>query len=265
MLKRLVIMLFIAWSALFQTLRGQWYAIFKDDIGHVLNTGKALITAPGSFDRSDWMRLGLTVGGTPMLFTLDKSAQDIALNNRSDFNDALFRLDKYYGNEKTLYYCAGIYGLGLVTQKKGVRRLGLQAAEAVVYSNMVTSFFKSALGRRRPYGGESNMFFAPWRGGEAYHSLPSGHATASFAFATVLAEYRQELFWRTFWYGSAFVIAGARLYHNKHWLSDVFAGGMIGYSFGRFIARYDRAGEERQTHWHPSWGFNHLGIEYHFP
>jgi len=223
-----------------QSLQAQWYNNVPQDLMHVYRVGRDLARAPLDFDRHDWAGVGLTTAGTLALFSVDKCVQSYALDHQSRTGDMIFRLDKYYGNEKTIYYCAGIYGFGLLAGNSEIRRLGLRAAEAVAFSNLLTSFFKSTLGRRRPYAGQSNLFFAPMRGGEVYHSLPSGHATASFAFATVLADYKPSWCWRTFWYSSAFVIAGARLYHNKHWISDVFAGGIIGYSFGKFIANYDR-------------------------
>lgn len=211
-----------------------------DDFRHVLKAGAALCTAPLDFDRHTWGQVGLTAVGTAALFAIDKDIKAFALHNQSAVGNAIFRIDSFYGNEYSLVLCGGIYGLGVVSGQTGLRRTGLKTAEAFFFSGAVTGLFKGLFGRRRPYGGESQLVFRPFHiSGNTYHSLPSGHATVSFAIATVMAHSYDNPIWRWGWYSSAGLVAGARIYHNKHWLSDIALAGIIGYSVGKFVADYD--------------------------
>ncbi|MFW6269745.1 MAG: phosphatase PAP2 family protein, partial [Bacillota bacterium] len=62
-------------------------------------------------------------------------------------------------------------------------------------------------------------------------SFPSGHATGSFATATVLANHYPEL--GKFAYTWASLVAISRMYEDAHWFSDVVVGSAIGYFTAR--------------------------------
>jgi len=115
-------------------------------------------------------------------------------------------------------------------------------AEALATSSLVVSILKPAVGRHRP----------DWVAGvtdpSEDKSFPSGHTTAAFVVATYAALYLNS---RVFdadsspWaqgaaYGGIFLgaslVAGERLYHARHHLSDVLAGAAIGAasSYGMF-------------------------------
>ena len=55
-----------------------------------------------------------------------------------------------------------------------------------------------------------------------------------------MAGYSDNLLWKSFWYGSAGLVALSRIYHNQHWVSDVFLGGVIGYFVGDYISGYGK-------------------------
>ena len=108
--------------------------------------------------------------------------------------------------------------------------MGLRATEAFVYSGIITAGLKVLIGRWRPYAGKDHLFFKPFQfNNDDYVSLPSGHTTVSFAVSTVLAKSMDNPYWKIFWYGSAGLVGVSRIYHNKHWLSDVFLGSVIGH------------------------------------
>lgn len=62
----------------------------------------------------------------------------------------------------------------------------------------------------------------------------------AFAVSTVMAKSLKNKLWKGFWYGSAGMVAASRVYHNAHWVSDVFLGGIIGYSFGAYVVDFDK-------------------------
>ena len=62
------------------------------------------------------------------------------------------------------------------------------------------------------------------------HSFPSGHTETAFAAAEFLhQEYKDQSIWISIGgYGAATFVGIARVYNNKHWVSDVVAGAGIG-------------------------------------
>ncbi len=192
------------------------------------------------FDGQDWALVGLTTGGTVLLFSVDKGVKHFALRNQTKLNDNIFNMDSYHGNYYSLFMASGIYGYGSLAGNSKIRKIGLHAIEAYLYSSAITGTIKLLLGRRRPYSGESQLFFKPYQPTNSkYRSLPSGHTTVSFAVSTVIAKSVDNIFWKTFWYGSAGLVAISRIYHNRHWLSDVFLGSTIGYTVGDYVVNYD--------------------------
>jgi undecaprenyl-diphosphatase len=64
-------------------------------------------------------------------------------------------------------------------------------------------------------------------------SFPSGHATAAFTAAVLLADRRSGP-----WYALAAVVAGSRVYVGMHHASDVVVGAGIGLGFGHALKRW---------------------------
>ena len=76
--------------------------------------------------------------------------------------------------------------------------------------------------------------------GDFNASFPSGHAGSAFAVASVFAEtYGEQNPWVP-WvvYPIAAGTSLSRIDDDRHWLSDVFLGGAIGYFTGKMVARY---------------------------
>lgn len=67
-------------------------------------------------------------------------------------------------------------------------------------------------------------------------SFPSGHASAGFTAATLLAD-GQKRPWRYGWYGLAAVVASSRIHTRSHHASDVLAGALLGLVLGRVAKR----------------------------
>jgi undecaprenyl-diphosphatase len=66
-------------------------------------------------------------------------------------------------------------------------------------------------------------------------SFPSGHATAAFTAATILARTGHG---DPLWYALATVVAGSRVYVRMHHASDVIAGAVVGLALGRAVRRF---------------------------
>lgn len=110
---------------------------------------------------------------------------------------------------------------GRATDRPRVAATGVELLEAQVLSGAITQGLKYAVQRTRPDGG--------------HHSFPSGHTSATFATATVIAH-------RCGWkagiaaYTLAAYVGVSRLSEREHYLSDVLAGAAIGAASGRAIS-----------------------------
>jgi undecaprenyl-diphosphatase len=111
---------------------------------------------------------------------------------------------------------------------------------AVMATQMLGStILKQLIGRPRPSVCDGNpfLFHGPnlheWAG-----SMPSGHGTASFAWAVVMSAYYPR--WRVVFYGVAAIIPFCRVQSNRHFISDVVAGAFLGYAIGTWTLAYVR-------------------------
>jgi undecaprenyl-diphosphatase len=103
--------------------------------------------------------------------------------------------------------------------------LGLESA-------LINGLVKSLLPRGRPV----------WEGDHPHPlrtprttSFPSGHASAGFMAATLLAD-RQKT-WTWAWYGMAAVVASSRIHTRAHHASDVLVGAAVGVVLGRIAKK----------------------------
>ena len=131
---------------------------------------------------------------------------------------------------------ATMYFFGRATKNGKAREVGFLSAEALAHSQIVTLVLKTATQRERPLDFQVNH-----SGGIAFgkggNSFPSGHASGSFALATVFAyEYGGEHRWVPYAsYGLASLIAASRIGAQQHWASDIFVGGTMGFLIGRYV------------------------------
>ncbi|MEO8130957.1 MAG: phosphatase PAP2 family protein [Bryobacteraceae bacterium] len=140
----------------------------------------------------------------------------------------------------TAYSLAGMaattYVIGRISGDSKARETGFLGIEAIAHSQLVTLVIKEASQRTRPADAFANNV-----GGTGFfrsgNSFPSGHASGSFALATVFAyEYGHDHRWVPYAsYGLASVVAASRLSGEKHWLSDLFVGSSTGFLIGRFV------------------------------
>ena len=110
------------------------------------------------------------------------------------------------------------------------------AATAAVETGLITEILKHLTHRRRPdeaFAQETNPN-AP----SSYSSFPSGHAAGDFAIFAVLAEKDREN--RRLYRGLAVLVGLSRIYLERHYPSDVFAGAVIGTLVGKHAAKHDR-------------------------
>ena len=131
---------------------------------------------------------------------------------------------------------AGLMYLGGCTGHRSsyAAKTGFTALEAMGAADLMTFGIKSATNRQYAY--HSNPQGEFWEGGR---SFPSGHAAASFAFASVIAHRYPHNFWIKWGaYGLATGVSFARVGGKKHFASDILVGGALGYVTGTYLSTH---------------------------
>lgn len=153
--------------------------------------------------------------------------------------DDVFAFADHYGDPGVAVAALALWGTGLVSKRHTVAVVGLRAVEAVGVSGLTTVLLKELTGRARPrvapHDPANWQLLRPTRSGsEDHRAMPSGHATAVFAFATaVTGEVARRAPEHALWVGTstyalAMLTAWQRMRADAHWLSDVTVGAGIG-------------------------------------
>jgi len=143
---------------------------------------------------------------------------------------------------------AGIFfGAGLIFKDERARDTGYLAACAMAQSFLVEHTLKGLTGRQRPYVADGEDHWAGPTGffkrydpdyDGLYDSFPSGHTATAFSLATVVAlQYRHTTWVPVLAYTIAAGVGLSRVTEDRHWMSDVFVGAVIGHLVARLVVR----------------------------
>ena len=201
-------------------------------------------TAPARWSAGEWLALPAGVAGLIAISRADAPVQHAFDRNHFDAAGRALSAIEPFGAQAGIGTVVATYGAGLLLERPGLRRAGVEAAvSSVVASGVVTPTLKLIVGRARPRQNEGALAFHGLSGDE---SFPSGHTTQAFAAASVLAAEAHPTWAKVLIYGVAGGIGTARLYHDAHFLSDVVAGAAIGTLTGRAVV---------------AWGHRATGVE----
>jgi membrane-associated phospholipid phosphatase len=143
--------------------------------------------------------------------------------------------DRLGKGESLLIISLVILVVGFVLKYESWKAAGWQSLLAHGFAAGISNLVKHAVGRPRPkFMHAGNLELSPVAG-SGWDSFPSGHATASFAVATVLAARFPR--WRWIMLSLAMAIAASRIIRGSHFVTDVAGGAAIGYAIGSVAAR----------------------------
>jgi membrane-associated phospholipid phosphatase len=143
-----------------------------------------------------------------------------------------------------LVWSAWIFARGRRLGASGL--IALRATLALFLAIGVKEVAKYAFGRtwpetwvcNNPSFVQSGVFgFSPFHGGAGWGSFPSGHETRVCAVAGCLWVLTPRL--RPLCVVAVLAVATGLLGADYHWLSDVLAGGLLGWLLGVFVAKLD--------------------------
>ena len=237
---------------------------FPQDFKNFFIVGGDIATAPLHFDSKDWILFSSTIAITAATMAADNDIRSFALRSRSSLNDNLFNLDKYFYIPTAAVSVFGIYGYGLFAKDDNIRKLGLRLGEATFYASVLDVLLKGIIGRRRPEENFGDVTFKPFKFDLEKSSLPSGHTILAFSFASVMAHEVDNIYWKIGWYSFASLVGMSRVYHDKHWSSDVISAAAIGYFIGDFVNHHHTNTDDKNTNLSLTFSFNQLGLRYSF-
>ena len=125
---------------------------------------------------------------------------------------------------------AGSYIYGAWRDNAKGREIGVLGTETLLDSLIVVGISKEIFRRNRPDEKNPGDF---WGGGA---SFPSGHAIQIWSIASLLDhEYKNKRIVGITAYSLAAIVSAARIAAQKHFASDVVAGGAMGWFIGRYV------------------------------
>lgn len=207
------------------------------------STLKQEFTKPFHMNRREWGQLGMFTLATGALLFADEPVQRQALKFRAT-NSGGLKASKYITNTGGVYEIVTLSALGAygyIFKNEKVRTTTLLATQAYITGTAIETVVKYLTGRSRPSyyhtGTEAEpRFKGPFTKSSSNSSFPSGHATVAFAAATVFAmEYKSTIWVPILAYSAATLISASRITENKHWITDVFVGAVLGYITGRHV------------------------------
>ena len=213
-------------------------------------------TAQGAplFNGRDVIRAVGFAGLTVAMFPLDRSIARRLTNERSKANRFLNGSSKgveLIADPGSIIIGSSLYLVGRFTNHPDIEDLGWHGTEAVLLGGATAWVLKGLTGRARPFvTGDSTAHDFKFGGGFGNadrQSFPSGHTTAAFAAAAAVTSEAERMWPHHFWlvapamYGGASLVGLSRMYHDKHWASDVALGAAIGTFSGLKVVRYSHA------------------------
>ncbi|MCX6257420.1 MAG: phosphatase PAP2 family protein [Bacteroidia bacterium] len=193
------------------------------------------VKQPRTWNNIDWLKIGvigtLTISAMPM----DERITNSNLAHKRYYNSPFIVGGQMYGEWYSIGGVAAMFGTyGLIFHSDPAKKITIELFQAGCYSEAVTEVLKVVIGRSRPVG-QNAFIFKPFNLNDNYNSIPSGHSTAAMALSTVMSRHAHTIAWKILAYIPAGFTMFARIYQDKHWLSDVIPGAAIGYFTGNWV------------------------------
>jgi membrane-associated phospholipid phosphatase len=183
--------------------------------------------APEQPGAVQWWHGAIFVGGISTLMLLDNTVAQGSQTIRGSGSNGFASAIRHFGQPEVYGTAAlGLLATGLITRDPKVTGAGKRLAASIALTSGMIYSGKALFGRARPddpiYDGD-DFGLMSGRG-----SLPSGHTAMAFALATSLSDDIDRPWATVGLYTAAGAVGWSRINDNRHWLSDVAAGAVLG-------------------------------------
>lgn len=188
------------------------------------------VSRPLHWQKNNWKTFSAVIITTGAFFVLDKKIKQVSLHNQNNFITSIANSVEPLGDIYGICTFPVLYLTGLAINNQKVQSIGLRGSKALAISSLLFTTSKNIIRRRRPHLTDNSFDYALPFSKSKYNSIPSGHTTIAFTIATTLCEEFPNKKWvPPVAYSLASLTGLSRIYHNRHWASDVFLGAALGY------------------------------------
>src|SRR4051812_11786235 len=149
------------------------------------------VKQPTKWGGNDWLKLGIVVAGTAAVMPFDESITNSTQGHQRYYHSAFIEGGRIYGEWYSIGTVAGgFFAYGLIAKDTAAKKISIELLQAGLYSEIITTVLKVAVGRKRPIVTENAFTYKPFALTDFnYHSMPSGHTTSAFALSTVMSRH----------------------------------------------------------------------------
>ena len=225
------------------TGRPQREATWRSLPGDFVHDQKDLWTFPLRLAHGKYLLpTALVVGGTAALIYADPHVMPYFRNNAKQWDGFTDVFDPMITTGEVILLPAGLLTAGYMRHDTREVNTAILAIEAYGDSVVINLAMKAVTRRQRPTdvppGGDfTGTFFNGGKSPLHGSSFPSGHSTAVWSVATVVAEryrHRHKPWVPVLAYTMATAISFSRIADQAHFPSDVFLGSSLGYSIAKY-------------------------------
>lgn len=218
-------------------------ATWRSMPGDFLHDQKDLWTFPFRVFRGHYIvPVAIVVGGTVGLIYADPHVMPYFNNHQKNWDKVNDVFDPLITTAEVVSLPAGLLTAGYIRHDDREVNTAILATEAYGDSVVINLAMKAITRRQRPSdvapnGNYEDTFFNGGKSPLKGSSFPSGHSTAVWSVATVVAErYRHRgKPWIPFLsYTLATAISFSRITESAHFPSDVWLGASLGYSIAKY-------------------------------
>jgi membrane-associated phospholipid phosphatase len=185
-----------------------------------------------------WWHGAIAVGGLSALMLLDGPGQRFFQDRRSARGDDWARGIRRVGQPEVWgTVTLGLVAAGLVSGDADLTRAGGRLAATLALAGAASTLAKLTFGRPRPSESLDVDGYSPFSGQDA---MPSGHTTMAFALATALADDIHRPWATVGLYTLATGVGWSRVNDNRHWLTDVAGGAIVGITSAKLVSGHWR-------------------------
>ncbi len=185
---------------------------------------------PLQWNKADWLKAGGVVLVASALYLADERVHDFIHENQTEEMEGVADVVRQFGEISYMLPAAGLTALaGYAFDSAKTIDTGLLTLKALLIAGATTRSLQLLTQRQRPFMEQGHEF---WNGSGIKwdrDSFPSGHSTVAWTLASVLSyQFSDQAWLAPTLYSLATLTSLSRVYEDKHWSSDVFAGAVVG-------------------------------------